>query len=241
MRRFLALLRNAMPFLSAYSGVNTLTGDDLTTEAMFSQLRGFGDAPAESGPIPVALLMEFNAAQRRVKGRNKFRFGVGALFAVVVLVPGLAYAGVLPTSVAQVVQHIFDAVSVPIQIPSLASVPSAEQSGNADSPSPTPVATSADTQSSDGSSQSSPGAVDPSPSSNQDDSAATASSAPNTSGEGELGQGMAETSPMSENGGSGVASEEPSATVTSEDPSATPEPSLIPSGDLLATPPSESE
>ena len=115
MRRFFSLLRNAMPFSNAYQDVNTLAGDDLTTEPMFSQLRQFADAPPESGAIPIALLMEFNAAKRRVKGRKKYRFGAGALFATIVLVPSLAYAGVLPTPIGRVVANIVDAVSAPIQ------------------------------------------------------------------------------------------------------------------------------
>lgn len=119
MKHFWNRLRNGKALFSAYRNVSTLTGDDLASEPMFAQLREFAAVPAEPGPIPVGLIREFNASQKRARARKKFRFGAGALSATIILFPGLAYAGVLPTSVARVVQRIFDATSVPIQIPSV--------------------------------------------------------------------------------------------------------------------------
>ncbi len=120
-------LRNGKALWSAYRNVSTLTGDDLANEMIFAHLREFAAAPTGPVSLPAGLIGEFNASQKRARGRKKFRFGVGALFATIVLFPGLAYAGVLPTSVARVVQRIFNVVSVPIQIPSVAA-----QSGQSD-------------------------------------------------------------------------------------------------------------
>ncbi len=120
-------LRNGKALWSAYRNVSTLTGDDLANETIFTHLREFAAAPTGPVSLPAGLIREFNASQKRARGRKKFRFGVGALFATIVLFPSLAYAGALPTSVARVVQRIFNVVSVPIQIPSVAT-----QSGQSD-------------------------------------------------------------------------------------------------------------
>ena len=120
-------LRNKGATGDAYTRVSTQFGDDLTGQPIFTALRKFADAPMAPIAIPVLLLEEFNAGQKRVSRRRKIRAGSGALFGVAILIPSLAYAGVLPTPVSRIVQRVFNVISLPIQIPSVA-VPRAKPS-----------------------------------------------------------------------------------------------------------------
>ena len=95
-------------------------GDDLVGEPIFSALRQFANSPVMPSAIPVLLLEAFNASQKRVSRRRKIRAGSGALFGVAILIPSLAYAGVLPSPVSRIVQRVFNVISLPTQIPSVA-------------------------------------------------------------------------------------------------------------------------
>jgi hypothetical protein len=122
-------VRNVRAARDAYSNVNSQFGEDLARDPLFAVLRDFADAPVQPTSIPLHLLRQYSAAQKHARGRKRFRIGSGALFGVFVLVPGLAYAGVLPSPVARIVQRVFDVISVPIQIPSVTnSEPSSAQS-----------------------------------------------------------------------------------------------------------------
>jgi hypothetical protein len=127
MKSLLTWLRNVRATRDAYSGVNSQFGEDLVGDPLFAVLRDFADAPAEPNAVPLHLLRQYNAAQKHARGRKRFRIGSGALFGVIVLVPSLAYAGVLPTPVAKMVQRVFNVISIPIQIPSVTN-PSSPQS-----------------------------------------------------------------------------------------------------------------
>lgn len=232
MRRLWNRLRNGTAFWSAYRDVNTLTGDDLAHEQIFVSLREFAAAPSEPEAIPVELLREFSAAQKRRRGRRKFRFGAGALFATVILIPGLAYAGALPISVAKVVQRIFNVVSVPIQIPSVAAqsakrgqtVPSSVQP-TSDTSTQTPETSSTET-SSQVASLDNPNSLLPqitisTESTDQTPTGDGTSSQSEPSNGGGLGTGTVPSEVMSENGGLG---------------DLTPSDSPTPSADLVITP-----
>lgn len=155
MRQLWDRLRNGRALWSAYRDVDILADDDLTSEQMFASLRQFAAAPSEPSAIPVELLRGFTVAQKRARGRKKFRFGAGALFATIILFPGLAYAGVLPISMARVVQRIFDVVSVPIKIPAVTAeiTNSGQTTPNSDQPTTGAASQSADPQSTETSNQ----------------------------------------------------------------------------------------
>lgn len=123
MSMFWKWLRNNWPTASAYRDVSTEFSDDFVSQPLFAALREFAETPAAPTPIPVLLLEEFNASQKRAIRRKKLRAGSGALFGVAILIPSLAYAGVLPTPVSRMVQRVFNVVSLPIHIPSV-SLPS---------------------------------------------------------------------------------------------------------------------
>ena len=114
-------IRNKIAPNNAYLSVSTHLGDDLVGEPIFSALRQFANSPVMPSAIPVLLLEAFNASQKRVSRRRKIRAGSGALFGVAILIPSLAYAGVLPSPVSRIVQRVFNVISLPIQIPSVAS------------------------------------------------------------------------------------------------------------------------
>ena len=127
-----AWMRNKMASDDAYLSVSTHLGDDLDGEPIFTALRGFANSPVMPIAVPVLLLEAFNASQKRVSRRRKIRAGSGALFGIVILIPSLAYAGVLPSSVSRIVQRVFNVISLPIQIPSIATpTPSATESNPA--------------------------------------------------------------------------------------------------------------
>ena len=113
-------IRNKISPNNAYLSVSTQLGDDLAGEPIFSALREFANAPVMPSAIPVLLIEAFNASQKRVSRRRKIRAGSGALFGIVILIPSLAYAGVLPSPVSRIVQRVFNVISLPIQIPSIA-------------------------------------------------------------------------------------------------------------------------
>ncbi|HUW77825.1 MAG TPA: hypothetical protein VMV52_03635 [Candidatus Nanopelagicaceae bacterium] len=92
---------------------------DLVNDPIFDGLRRFAELSSSPNSVPVHLLRQYTAGQRRAQGRRKWRLGSGALFGVIILLPSLAYAGVLPNSVARAVQKVFNVISVPIQIPSV--------------------------------------------------------------------------------------------------------------------------
>jgi hypothetical protein len=121
MTNLLARVRNKLARRSAYLDVNSQMGEDLASDPLFAVLREFSESSARSTAIPVDLLKGYADAQRQARRRKKFRFGSGALFGVIILVPGLAYAGVLPPPIARAVQRVFDVISVPIRIPSAVS------------------------------------------------------------------------------------------------------------------------
>ena len=112
-------LRNNWPTASAYRDMSTEFSDDFVSQPLFTALREFAETPVAPTPIPVLLLEVFNASQKRAIRRKKLRVGSGALFGVAILIPSLAYAGVLPTPVSRMVQRVFNVVALPIQIPSL--------------------------------------------------------------------------------------------------------------------------
>ena len=124
-------LRNKIAPDDAYITVSTQLGDDLGGEPLFAALREFASSPVMPSAVPVLLLEAFNASQKRVSRRRKIRAGSGALFGVAILIPSLAYAGVLPTPVSRIVQRVFNVISLPIQIPSVATPsPSATKSNS---------------------------------------------------------------------------------------------------------------
>ena len=114
-------IRNKIAPDDAYLSVSTHLGDDLGGVPIFSALRVFANSPVMPSAVPVLLLEAFNASQKRVSRRRKIRAGSGALFGVAILIPSLAYAGVLPSPVSRIVQRVFNVISLPIQIPSVAS------------------------------------------------------------------------------------------------------------------------
>jgi hypothetical protein len=135
MSRLADWLRNARPSGGAYSDVNTQFGEDVATDPLFAVLREFSDAPAQPEAVPLHLLRQYSAAQKRSKGRKRLRLGASALLGAVIVVPGLAYAGVLPAPIAHAIQnvsHVFQNVlnvaHIPIQLPSL-EAPSGDSSG----------------------------------------------------------------------------------------------------------------
>jgi hypothetical protein len=113
-----ARVGNKLARRNAYLDVNSQLGEDLATDPLFAALREFSASPARSTAIPDDLLRGYAEAQRQARRRKRFRFGSGAFFGVIILVPGLAYAGVFPAPIAHVVQRVFDVMSVPIRIPS---------------------------------------------------------------------------------------------------------------------------
>ncbi len=113
-------IRNKIAADDAYLNVSTHLGDDLGGEPIFAALRQFANPPVVPSAVPVLLLEAFNASQKRVSRRRTFRAGSGALFGIVILIPSLAYAGVLPSPVTRIVQRVFNVISLPIQIPSIA-------------------------------------------------------------------------------------------------------------------------
>lgn len=113
-------IRNKIAADDAYLNVSTHLGDDLGGEPIFAALRQFANPPVVPSAVPVLLLEAFNASQQRVSRRRKIRAGSGALFGIVILIPSLAYAGVLPSPVSRIVQRVFNVISLPIQIPSIA-------------------------------------------------------------------------------------------------------------------------
>ena len=124
-------LRNKIAPDDAYTNVSTQYGDDLDSETIFAALREFASSPVLPSAVPVLLLEAFNASQKRVSRRRKIRAGSGALFGVAILIPSLAYAGVLPSPVSRIVQRVFNVISLPIQIPSVATPsPSATKSNS---------------------------------------------------------------------------------------------------------------
>jgi len=124
-------LRNKIAPDDAYITVSTQLGDDLGGEPIFAALREFASSPVMPSAVPVLLLEAFNASQKRVSRRRKIRAGSGALFGVAILIPSLAYAGVLPSPVSRIVQRVFNVISLPIQIPSVATPsPSATKSNS---------------------------------------------------------------------------------------------------------------
>ncbi len=126
-----AWLRNKIAPHDAYVTVSTQLGDDLAGEPIFAALREFASSPLLPSAVPVLLLEAFNASQKRVNRRRKIRAGSGALFGVAILIPSLAYAGVLPSPVSRIVQRVFNVISLPIQIPSVAAPsPSASESNS---------------------------------------------------------------------------------------------------------------
>lgn len=120
MRNLRARRRNKTARDDAYLSVRTHLGDDLGGEPIFSALREFANSPVMPSAVPVSLLEAFNASQKRVSRRRKIRAGSGALFGVAILIPSLAYAGVLPSPVSRIVQRVFNVISLPVQIPSVA-------------------------------------------------------------------------------------------------------------------------
>jgi hypothetical protein len=118
MTNFWEWVRNNPTRRNAYLDVNSQLGEDLASDPLFAVLREFSESTARPGAIPVDLLRIYAEAQRKARRRNRFRFGSGALFGVIILVPGLAYAGVLPAPIARAVQRVFNVISVPIRIPS---------------------------------------------------------------------------------------------------------------------------
>ena len=124
-------LRNKIAPDDAYLTVSTQLGDDLGGEPIFAALREFASSPVMPTAVPVLLLEAFNASQKRVSRRRRIRAGSGALFGVAILIPSLAYAGVLPSPVSRIVQRVFNVISLPIQIPSVATPsPSATKSNS---------------------------------------------------------------------------------------------------------------
>lgn len=238
-------LRNELALRSAYRNVNNLTGDDLAKEQLLAPLRQFAAAPANPSAIPVGLLQEFNASQRRIKGHKKFRYGAGGLFAAIILFPGLAWAGVLPPSVARVVQQVFNVVSLPIHIPS-AATDSAKPSGQTpnqaqltsggSSSTPVPDATPSEPSANQLSSTTTPaestGATEPESNTHstltptQTTTKSGVSTASQPSDDGELSTSTKSPEPMSENGGTAASSTESSTTssegVTGSEPTPTP-------------------
>ena len=121
MTNFWEWVRNNPARRNAYLDVNSQLGEDLASDPLFAVLREFSESIGRPAAIPVDLLKNYAEAQRQARRRKRFRFGSGALFGVIILVPGLAYAGVLPAPIARAVQRVFDVISVPIRIPSAVS------------------------------------------------------------------------------------------------------------------------
>jgi hypothetical protein len=119
MSNFWMWLRNKIVLDNAYVTVSTQLGDDIGGEPILAPLREFASSPIVPSAVPVLLLEAFNASQKRVSRRRKIRAGSGALFGVAILIPSLAYAGVLPSPVSRIVQRVFNVISLPIQIPSV--------------------------------------------------------------------------------------------------------------------------
>ena len=192
MRNLWVWRRNKIVRDDAYLSMSTHLGDDLGSEPIFAALREFSSAPDKPIAVPVLLLEAFNASQKRVSRQRKVRAGTGALFGVAVLIPSLAYAGVLPSPVSRIVQHVFNVISLPIQIPSIATPSPSPTKSTSDGTDSVPSSSSSTDESPNGEQNQSPneiatnkGSTDSSPETNPT-SDSESSSVP-LPGDGELG------------------------------------------------------
>ncbi len=123
-------LSNRMRLRNAHQGMKELGIDDSVDAPFLDALHQFAAIPAAPAPVPVALIEAFNKAQLRKKSRRNLRITAAALLGGSILIPGLAYAGVLPPQVARMVQRVLNVTRIPITLPANTTDSSANRNGS---------------------------------------------------------------------------------------------------------------